>query len=209
MITKKMYTHLLGEEEDAAEVVEGEWEGVEVDVGMDTWSMLMVVGRVTMLLLMQAMGMLTMLLLMRAMVMHVVEAVVLGAVAGEVAMVAILIINKMVGEVAMAASMIISTMEGITTRHQHHPEVVAVVSGAVVGEVAMVASLSISRMEGITKRHLLHQPEVVVAHVGEAQPGAEGVVAMPMVWCTRLLPVHKLLAAPPNQLPLVGCLLQV
>ena len=188
-----MYTHLPDEEEAVVEVVEGEWEGVEVHAvrlillsrsfcyvkmchcslhhdfqEMDTWSTLMVGGRVTMLLLMQAMGMLTMLLLMRAMVMHVVEAVVSGAVAGEVATVASLIISKMEGEVAMVASMIISKvasviiskMEGITTRHQHHPEVEVVVSGAVAGEVAMVAmvaspSLIISKMEGIMMRHLL------------------------------------------------------
>lgn len=197
MIMKKMYTHLLDEEEDVVEVVEGEWEGVEVHVEMDTWSMLTVVdGRVTMLLRMQVMGMLTMLLLMRAMVMHVVEAAVSGPVAGEVATVASLIISKMEGEVAMVASVIISKMEGIMTRHQHHPEVGGVVSGAVAGEVAMVASLIISKMAGITMRHLLHQLEAVVVDVGEAQLGAEGAVAIPMAWCTPLLLVRKLSTAP-------------
>jgi hypothetical protein len=123
--------------------------------------MLTVGGRVTMLLLMQAMGMLTMLLLMRATVMHVVEAAASGAAAGEVDMVASLIISKMEGEVAMVASVIISTMEVIMMRHQHRPEVGAVVSGAVAGEeVAMVASPIISKMVGITMRHLLHQLQV-------------------------------------------------
>jgi hypothetical protein len=46
--------------------------------------------------------------------------------------------------------------------------------------------------------------------VGEAQPGAEGVVAIPMAWCMLLLlPLRKLVAAPLKLLPLVGCLLQV
>ncbi|KAM0884367.1 hypothetical protein ACQ4PT_031040 [Festuca glaucescens] len=211
MIMKKMYTHLLDEEEDVVEVVEGEWEGegVEVHVETDMWSMVTVAGRVSMLLLMQATGMLIMLRLMEAMVMHVVEAVVSEAVAGEVAMVASLIISKREGEVAMVATGIISKMEGIMTMHQHHPEVVAVVSGAMAGEVATVASLIISTTEGFTMRHLLHLLEAAAVVVGEAQPGAEGVVAIPMVWCTPLLPLRKLVAAPLKLLPLVGCLLQV
>lgn len=184
-----MRTHLLGEEEAVAEAVEGEWEGVEVHVGMDTWSMLMVDGKMSMLLPMQAMGMLTMVQLMRVMGMRVVEAAVSGAVAGEVAMV--------VSLVAMVVSLIISMMEGIMMRHQRHPEVGGVVSGGVAGEVAMVvASLIISKTEVITRRPLfLHQLEVVVeaVAVGEAaQLGAEGAVAMPMAtWCMPPLRAHK------------------
>lgn len=186
MRMKKMRTHLLGEEEAVAEAVEGEWEGVEVHVGMDTWSMLMVDGKMSMLLPMQAMGMLTMVQLMRVMGMLVVEAVVSGAVAGEVAMV---------------VSLIISMMEGIMMRHQRHPEVGAVVSGGVAGEAAMVvASLIISKTEVIMRRLLfLHQLEVVVeaVAVGEAaQLGAEGAVAMPMAtWCMPPLRAHKQSAA--------------
>lgn len=192
-IMKKMRTHLLDEEEGVVEAVEG--EGVEVHVEMDTWSMLMVDGRMSMLLPMQAMGMLTMVLLMRVMGMCVVEAV---AVSGAVA-----------GEVAMVVSLIISMMEAIMTTHHRHPEVGAVVSGAVAGEAVTVVaslvtvadSLIISKTEeGITRRHLfLHQLEVVVeaVAVGEAaQLVAEGVVATPMAtWCTPLLRAHRQSAA--------------
>lgn len=185
-IMKKMHTHLLDEEEAVVEAVEGEWEGVEVHVEMDTWSMLMVDGKTSMLLPMQAMGMLTMALLMRVMAMCVVEA---AAVSGAVA-----------GEVAMVVSLIISMMEGIMMRHQRHPEVGAVVSGDVAGEEAtVVASLIISKTEGITRRLLfLHQLEVVVEAVAveeAAQLGAEGAVATPMAWCTPLLRAHKQSAA--------------
>lgn len=124
MTMKKMCTHLLGEEEVVVvEVVEGGLEGVEVHVGMDTWNLLMVDGRMTMLLCIQAMVMVTMLLLMPEMGMPVVEAVASGAMAGEVVMV---------------ASLIISKMEGIMMRHLllHHSEVGVVVSGAVAEEVA-------------------------------------------------------------------------
>lgn len=54
-----------------------------------------------------------------------------------------------------------------------------VVSGAVAGEVAMGASLNTNKMETITTRHLfLLQPEDAGEVVGEANPEAEGVVAM-------------------------------
>lgn len=103
-----MLPHLLAEGEAVVvEVVEG--EEAEAHVEMVTWTMLMVDGRMTMLLLH-----------MRATGTPVEEGVVLGAVAGEVA--------------AMGRNLIISKMEDTMMRHQftRRPEAVVVVEA--VGE---------------------------------------------------------------------------
>ena len=141
--------------------------------------MLMVDGKMSMLLPMQAMGMLTMVQLMRVMGMLVVEAVVSGAVAGEVAMV--------------VASLIISKTEVITRRPLFlHQLEVETASFYQIGCMHLCPFLIINRCICVVL-----QVVVEAVAVGEAaQLGAEGAVAMPMAtWCMLPLRAHKQSAA--------------